>query len=421
MRILLIAPLCPLPLEKGGAVRIWNIAKQLSLHHTVDLLCFIRSDSEQAQEAELKQVFRNVHFILRREIISPRVLLEKGLQKLSFFTQNFSLARDSLFSNRSILSQLYDHPDVLRYVQLADMEREYDLFYAETYYGISALHEHLCELKTPLLLCEQNVEYAAYRRQLEMQSTWLVRLLMQIDVWKMRREEIRYWKQVSLLAGLSRVDVSEIQDESSREDVMLVENGVDVEWFGEKRNDRISNEILFVGNFAYFPNVDAVRWLVDEIWPGVLSQVGEGVEYKLRIVGRGADQNLKNYLEEKGLEIDETVDDIRDAFQRATVLLAPLRAGSGTKYKILEAMASRCPVVTTTVGAEGLEVADQHEMIIADTAEQLAESVMRVVQNKQSQYQLAENGYQFVQANYDWKQIVGDFDRKLRDKITAYV
>lgn len=422
MRILMIAPLCPLPLEKGGAIRIWNIAKQLAQHHTVDLLCFVRSQSEFAFEDELKKIFRNVHFVVRREIISPRILLDNGIKKLSFFTKNVGLVKGSLFSNRPLLSVLYDHPDILRYIQLADDEREYDVFFAETYYGISALSEHLCELKTPLLLCEQNIEYSTYARQLDTQSSWLIRQLMQIDVWKMRQEEVRYWKQAGLIAGLSKVDVEEMREETNREDILMLENGVDVTWFSEKIAERSDNELLFVGNFSYFPNVDALKWLIEEIWPSIIQNSKfKAQNLFLRIVGRGADQSLKQFVQSHDLKIDESVEDIRSAFQQATALLAPLRAGSGTKYKVLEAMASHCPVITTSIGAEGLAVEDGREMIIADTAAHIGEQVGTLLTDLPLRQRCAENGYAFVKDRYDWPSIIDQFEHKLKEKLPAYV
>jgi glycosyltransferase involved in cell wall biosynthesis len=220
------------------------------------------------------------------------------------------------------------------------------------------------------------------------------------------------------LGGLSTADVADIQNETKRTDVLLLENGVDIGWFSEKVIERVQNEVLFVGNFSYFQNMDSLQWLLDEIWPRVVVRRADLV---LRIVGRGASDELKQFVSSKGFAIDEGVDDIRTVFQRATMLVAPIRAGSGTKYKVLEAMASSLPVVTTAVGAEGLAVTSGTEVLIANSAEGLADTIVDLSGSALSLKQLGENGYNFVQNQYDWGSIVGKFEEDLQKSVERVI
>lgn len=413
MKILLISPLCPLPLERGGAVRIWNIACELSKHHTVDLVCFIRKDEELLYEEELKKVFRNVKFIQRHKMISARSLLMRGSRKWLFFRHNLLVILKSLFSLRPLLSVLYDSRLMKELLLTADRTQEYDCYFAETYYAIASIRDELCTLKTPIVLIEQNIEYLLYKRQVEIQKNIVLRIGMMWDVWKMKREEILFWKRVRYLGGLSLLDNAEIRSVTERQDVLLLENGVNVAWFSEKLGlTRKKNRVLFVGSFSYFTNVDALIWLLEDICPKFMKN-HKSTKIELHIVGRGADASLKELVRKKGLKIDESVEDIRVAFQEATVLFAPLRAGSGTKYKILEAMASHCPVLTTDIGAEGLEVSNGKHLIVENEGVRLAEKLNELIEDEKIREQLTVQGYNFVKEYYDWPKVVGRFERQL--------
>ncbi len=407
MNILLIFPLCPLPAQSGGQVRVWNIAKQLSRRHSIDLVCFIRDESEKKYEPELLTVFRSVAFIQRKKLFDRSALLGGISSFISFVLANIGLLFSALLSNRSLLSHLYSSSTLYDQIKEVDSVKKYDLIYAETFYGIASLKNLLPELKTKLLLIEQNIESLAYYRQSQQQKNIVIRWLMMLDVHKIRMEEEYFWKSAAVLGALSDVDQKYLKDKTGK-DVVLLENGVDIEWFSQPRSERLENEVLFVGTFSYFQNVDSLRWFLDEIWPKVVSASTQ--ELSLRIVGRRGDETLKKYVAAKNLRIDESVEDIRDAFQRATVLVAPIRAGSGTKYKVIEAMASHLPVVTTTVGAEGLTVTSGKELFIADSVEVFVTCVLNVLKDREVRQTIANNAYDFVTERYDWQQIVSRFD-----------
>jgi polysaccharide biosynthesis protein PslH len=407
MRILLISPVCPLPLEKGGAVRIWNISKHLSHMHEVDLICFIRKDAERSYENELKTVFRNVTFIKREKLMSARALLMPGWKKIHFFKSNAKLILKTLFTMRPLLSVLYDSSKLRELLFAYDREKKYDLIYSETYYASAGILDYLCLFNTPFMLCEQNIEYVLYSRQSDEQSNFFVKLGMQWDVQKMKMEEQMFWKRSRVLGGLSPIDVSEMKDASKRGDVFCLENGVDIAHFSKEVSVRVQHEVLFVGSLSYFQNVDAIKWIVESIWPKIVAVFPQA---QLRLVGRGADSTLIDYLNKLNFRVDSSVDDIREAYQRATVLLAPIRAGSGTKYKVLEAMASHLPVVTTRVGAEGLEVAHGKELLIKDTTDELASETVRLLKNADLRESLSKESYEFVRKYYDWSGIVTRFN-----------
>ncbi len=412
MKILLIFPLCPLPLNSGGQIRVWNIVRELRNFHTIDLVCFIRDDAEKKYEAELKTIFNSVTFIKRKKLFDRSMLIQGGLSAITFFQSNIELLFSSLFSSRPLLGHLYDSEEMRNYIRKVDTEKKYDLFYAETFYGIASLKYILAQIKAKILLIDQNIESIAYDRQSKQQKNPIVRMLMYLDVLKIRREEEFFWNSVEMVGALSDVDRGYIEQRTGKK-ALLVENGVDSAWFSQKVTERISSEILFVGTFSYFQNVDSLKWFLDSIWPRII--VKTNMSLSLHIVGRGADAALKEYVSGLGYTIDESVDDIRYAFQRATLLAAPIRAGSGTKYKVLEAMASGLPVLTTPVGAEGLAITPGTEMLVAQEEEQFAEFAIQLLQNQKLRESIGIAGYSFVKEAYDWKTIVHKFVKQLEN------
>jgi polysaccharide biosynthesis protein PslH len=403
----------PLPPHSGGQVRVWNIARALARRRPLDLLSFAHQ-GEPVPEDALREVFSSVTLVPRAPLASLGRFLGSPADLARAAARNLRVSARWLGSRRPLLSLLYDSGEMRRRLREADRSGSYDLLYAETFSAIASLRDDLGSLRTPLLLIEQNIESASFSRQAAQQRRPLVRRLMEWDVRRVRREEELFWRRVRLLGALSPVDAEVMRTRVGREP-LLVSNGVDTAWFAQPVAERRAEEVLFVGSLRHFQNVDALSWLLDEIWPQVAAARPAA---RLRLVGRGADEALHHTLAARGLALDEGVDDIRAALQQATVLIAPIRAGSGTKYKVIEAMASGLPVVTTPVGAEGLPVAPGREMVVSSEARVLAAEVAALLGDPARRRRQADAARAFVAA-YDWTGIVAGFEEQLAQRISS--
>jgi glycosyltransferase involved in cell wall biosynthesis len=179
----------------------------------------------------------------------------------------------------------------------------------------------------------------------------LLRPLLKIDISKIKYWERYFWNKADKLITMSEEDKNFIEKELGKPiNISVVANGVDLDFFrGVKKNLPKDPTVLFVGTFKWLPNIEAVEEIVKKIWPLILKQLPNA---KLKIVGFSPTDKIRAYAKEPSIEVMGATPDIRDAFAMSHVLLAPIRSGKGTRYKVLEAMITGIPVVATTLAAE---------------------------------------------------------------------
>lgn len=180
----------------------------------------------------------------------------------------------------------------------------------------------------------------------------------------------------------------------------VVPNGVDTEYFRGIASEKSLETLIFTGTAGYKPNDDAVQWLVERILPGIL-QVRPGV--RLILAGMNAGARWGHYQREGQIEVHCSVPDMRPLLSRAVVSVVPLQSGSGTRLKILEALSSGCAVVSTSIGAEGLDVKAEQDLLIADSEAEFVNAVFRLLQDDELRTTLCEHGRQLVEQRYDWR------------------
>jgi glycosyltransferase involved in cell wall biosynthesis len=168
----------------------------------------------------------------------------------------------------------------------------------------------------------------------------------------------------------------------------------------------LPKKILYgVSNFEWLQNQEAVRLLLDDIWP-ILKKICQ-VPIKVWIVGRKMPEWIKNEsLKDKDIMITENISDARDAYNSSTIMITPIRGGGGTRIKILEAMAAGLPVISTKIGVAGLNVNDGVNVFIADTANEISRKAKILLENEKLAEKIGENGRKHVRRYFDWRSIV---------------
>lgn len=388
MKILMLTPYLPFPLLSGGQIRTYNLLKNLAAKHEVTLFSFIRHDSEARYKNELLTYCKRVETFKRRPAWSILNILLAGLTPFPF------------------LVSIYYSRKLQRAIARELKHNNYDLIHSETFYVMP----NIPKTKVPILLVEQTIEYLVYQHFVETVAL-PVKILLSFDVTKIRFWEKYYWRKAQKVVAMSRSDKEVMKREVPNLDVDMVPNGVDIIEFSKiRRNKNHKPTVLFVGNFKWLQNKEAVSILVKKIWPIIKKNIPDVL---LWIVGRFPTQEIKNYQNDS-IRVSENIDDIKYAYANSDVLLAPIYGPGGTRYKILEAMASGIPVVTTSRGIEGLE-ATEKDVLIKEEADALAQVTISVLRDSTLYRSLSENGKRLVHNNYDWKKISQKLDKLYKE------
>lgn len=390
MKILMLTPYLPYPLLSGGQIRTYNLLKNLSQKHEITL--FSLSKDEKSDQKYLKELQKFCHKIIllnrTQDPFHPRNILLAALSKYPFL-----VTRNLPFKGKEkILKEL--------------KSENYDLIHAETFY----MMPNIPEINIPILLVEQTIEYLGYQSYAQNSKFWPIKPFLYYDISKINKWEKYYWQKADRLITMSQEDKNFIQKEISQElNIDIVANGVDIHFFNQTQKKLPPDPtVLFVGTFKWLPNVDAVTFLVEEIWPKIISKIPNA---KLHIVGFSPNKKILNYGKQDSITVSGEVEDIRVAYGKAHVLLAPVRSGKGTRYKVLEAMATGTPIVATPLTVEGLDlVADQH-VLIASSIDDLASQTVKLLKDKSLQKKLAENGKKLIEEKYSWQAISQNLDK----------
>lgn len=392
MKILMLTPYLPYPLHSGGQIRTYNLLKKLAKNHEVTLYALIKDWKEQDGLEQLSPYCRSIRLFKR----SQQPFTVSNVLRTAFSSFPFLVMRNHVSNmTRAIEEELANET--------------YDLIHAETFY----MMPHIPETKVPTLLVEQTIEYLGYESYAHKASP-LLRPLLHIDIQKLKRWEKHYWNHCDQLVVMSQQDKAFVAEHLSRSiPISVVENGVDSEWFDQvARHEAADPTVLFVGTFRWLPNLEAVRLLVQKIWPLVKEKLPRA---KLSIVGAAPTNEVLAYAErDPSITVSGNIPDIREAFATAHILAAPVWSGKGTRYKVLEALAAGTPVVATSTAVEGLAITDGKEAVVVDDPNAFAQAVVQLLQNSKRREALRSAGRVFVKDQFDWDLIAGKLDNIYR-------
>ena len=392
MKILMITPYLPYPLVSGGQIRTYNPLKNLAAKHQITLASFVRYEEEKKYLKELEPFCQKVILFNRRKAWSPINIILAAITPFPFLV--------SIYFDISVRKKIKE-----------ELEKEnYNLIHAETFYVMP----NIPQTNVPIFLVEQVIEYLVYQRFVEGLPFWsfFIKPFLLLDVAKIKWWERFYWKRAKRLAAMSEEDRHFIRKLETKLEVDVIANGVDINYFAKTKKYRAkAPTVLFVGQFKWLPNRDATKFLVNEIWPKIKGKISDA---KLWIVGRNPPSDILDYSS-KDVQVDGNVEDIRLAYGASDVLLAPIRNGRGTKYKILEAMATKTPIVGTKLAVEGINVKNAKEAYVVESAQDLALKTVEVLKNPKVGVKLADAAYKLVKSRYNWESISEELDRVYKE------
>jgi glycosyltransferase involved in cell wall biosynthesis len=254
------------------------------------------------------------------------------------------------------------------------------------------------------LNCEYVLQRRAFLTDLRVPARWPGAAYSFVQWQRLRRYEAQICRHADRVLAVSDVDAEMLRELVPGLEVTVVPNGVDTQAYSPTASHpHTSPTLVFTGTMDFRPNVDAVLWFVQKVWPQVRAQVPEAHFF---VVGQRPHRRLDRLRGDPTITLTGWVDDARPYIAQATVYIAPLRIGGGTRLKLLEAMATGKPVVATRLGAEGYPVTDEQELLLADTPSAFAGAVVALLRAPERRAELGRAARVFVEQRYDWRAIV---------------
>jgi glycosyltransferase involved in cell wall biosynthesis len=382
MRILIVASFIPYPPDSGARIRTWEIARRFQRDHQVVFAFHVRAQSDLGRIEEIKK-----HGF---EVISAPV--NTGWRAAATFLREVLSGAPPLFGLRRS-RELETRLARIHAAQPFDVI-QIEHFELAPYAGIIGGPE------TIRAIVLHDVLSVAYARMAGVERSLFWRLWRRYNAFRLKVYEQKLLPAYTVCITVSDRDRDRISGFVKAERISVLPNCVDSA-AKPVLDEPLSGApaILFVGLLLYPPNADAARWLLNEIFPRVRASLPD---CSLYLVGGEAPHDLRNLSERQGVFLTGHVDDVTPYYARCLVAAAPLRAGGGTRLKILEAMAYGCPVVSTTLGAEGLPVQEGEHLLLADTAEDFARAAVHLLEDPELRSRLRSNARRFVEGGYRW-------------------
>lgn len=374
-KILFLSSWFPYPPNNGSKLRIYNLLYSLAQQHEVTLLSFADLPLNCLDFSGLQPFCKKIR------VISWKPFDEKSKRALlGFFrltprsvADTYSLEMEQIISDE--LTAIPYDALIVSQIRMAA--------YAKLFQGLPTLLE---EIEITILF-EQFTQATSLWNRFRYGLTWL----------KHKHYINRLLQNFTLCTVVSEREKELVtRMTSNRIQVEVIPNCVDVNNYSDIDELPQPNKLVFSGSFSYFANYDAICWFVNEVFQKILFSIPN---VHLIITGDNAGLPLPNLT---NITLSGLVDDVKPVISSSWISLAPIREGGGTRYKILEAMALRTPVVSTSKGVEGLDVQNNVHLLVGDSPDEFANAVIRILREPGLHDMLAENAYTLVQQMYDW-------------------
>lgn len=259
----------------------------------------------------------------------------------------------------------------------------------------------------PTVLFEHNVEHLIWKRLRDLETVAWRRALLELEWRKLRAREAAACRRCDVTVAVSADDRDRLLALAPRAQITFIPTGVDTDYFNTTAAGERPAHLVFSGSMDWHPNEDAVRYFINEILPLIRAEV-PAVSFS--VVGRNPSPDLRRTAEAAGVAVTGTLGDIRPPIAEAAICVVPLRAGSGTRLKIFEALAMGKAVVSTTVGAEGLAIESGYHFVAADGARHFARAVIDLLNDPVRRRAIGAAGRQLVESRYSWAQVARPFE-----------
>lgn len=393
MRILFLSQVLPFPIDAGPKMRSYFVLRHLAQKHEVTLLTFVRASDRSEDIAHLAEFCHEVHTVpLQRSRLADIKFLGQSLMA----QRPFLIVRDQIPAMYAKIHQLL-------------ASEQFDIIHADqlwmAQYALAARPE---SAKARLILDQHNAVYLIPKRLAEADSNPIKRRFLAREARLLTSHEPEVCDSFDHVVWVTEEDRKAVatinkptrHNRLSSTVIPICANPTQVKpvhWTGTK------HRITFLGGLHWPPNAQGILWFADQVFPRIRAEVPEAI---LTIIGKSPPAGLAK----EGIEVTGYVEDPFPYLLETAAFIVPLHAGGGMRVKILDAWCWGLPIVSTTIGAEGIETKHEQNILIADTAEDFAQAVLRTFRDRMFAQQLGANGRQTVLEKYDWQKVYSAWD-----------
>ena len=367
----------------GGPIIIYNRVKYFSRNHLVSLAAFFR-DEEREYIPTVKPFCHDLKLV---PLPAKRSTLKATWD---FFTS-------------SIPHYFLRVDDSKRMAEtIADMVQKdrYDFVIAE--YSVMGQFIHNNPLLPPIrrIISVHECYYLARRKAFRYNRFGLDKIKEAINLKGLKKYEFDMYRHADKVLTLTPQGKEKLLEICPELDIDVVPHGVDVKDFSFSEPEGEERSIVFVGNYLHYPNVDAVLFFHREIWPRIKSLLPE---IKFYVVGQAPPLKIRNLSQDNAIIVTGRVNDVRPYLKKGRIFICPVRLGGGFRGKILEAMAIGRPVVSTSLGAEGIPAVQRENIILADNPEEFAQGILDLMNDDQLFEKIRKKARKLVEEKYAWE------------------
>ncbi len=393
MHLLFLTPQLPYPPRQGATIRNFNLIRRLAERHTIDLLTFLAPGDTLDRSNALYDLCRRIDVTPQPE----RSTAQRAATTIFSPLPDMALRLASTQMD-ALVAQAKTRAHDLIQIEGIEMAP----------YGMRLVQDRPGGAQPALVFDDHNCEYLLQKRNalsdLRIPSRWVGAAYSLVQWQKLRRYERHIGNRADLTVAVSAPDAQALAEGGIHSRIIVVPNGIDASAYeGICRAQPSPDTILFLGKMDYRPNIDAALWFGAEALPMIQSKAPQ---VRFQIVGQNPHPRLDVLRRNPAVEITGTVPEIEPYLAAAAVVVIPMRVGGGTRLKALEAMAACRPIVSTSLGVEGIDVTHGRELLLADTPADFARAVLSLLEDQRhggaETQRLARAARRFVAERYDW-------------------
>lgn len=390
MKILWIKTELLHPVDKGGRIRTYQMLRALRKHHEVTYLCL-------HERAEIHEAIQKAD-----EYCTNLVTVDFKPPAKGSFGYLIALLKNA-FSRLPYAVGRYQSVALSR--RILDLAPEHDLVVCDFLAPSCNVSDGVA---AKAVLFQHNVEAMIWERHASVPQSRIRKAFMCLQWQRMRRFEAAECRRFARVIAVSEVDAAVMRRDYGVASAAAIATGVDTDYFTPpQRFERQSSNMVFVGSMDWVPNEDGMRWFMTDVLPRIRKVVPDAT---LTIVGRSPSSEMFALAERVGgVKVTGTVPDVRPYMHRAALSIVPLRIGGGTRLKIFESMAAGLPVVSTSIGAEGLSVESGVHFARADTPEDLSSEICTLLRDRTRASRMADAALAYVRQNCSWDAVSEEF------------